>query len=83
VQIIPQFEPEQKPLPWPTLEANPFIHMRPVIQKRVAMLLNSIQLTGWKKLLLQLSGGIFLNRMLANQVQIHIQRQLKKHDLIE
>lgn len=83
VQIIPQFEPVQKPLPWPTLEANPFIHMRPVIQKRVAMLLNSIQLTGWKKLLLQLSGGIFLNRMLANQVQIRIQSQLKKHDLIK
>lgn len=77
MQIIPQFEPVQKPLPWPTLETNPFIHMRPIIQKRVAMLLNSIQLTGWRKLLLQLSGNVFLNRMIANQVRIYIQRQLK------
>jgi predicted acylesterase/phospholipase RssA len=83
VQIIPQFGTVQKPLPWPTLEQNPLVQMRPIIQKRVAMLLNSIQLTGWRKVLLQLSGDVFLNRMIANQVRNYIQRQLKKHDLLK
>jgi hypothetical protein len=82
VQIIPLFVQNQRPLPWPFLRQNPIIDVQPALQKRIGMLLKNIPMSGFKKCVFNISAPLFLNRLIAAQVQHYLLKGLRKHGLM-
>lgn len=82
VQIIPLFVQNQQPLPWPVLRQNPISDIQPALQKRIGMLLKNIPMSGFKKCLFNISAPLFLNRLIAAQVQHYLLKSLRKHGLM-
>lgn len=82
VQIIPQFESVKPSLSWPVLQDDPVLGLKPAIRKRVFKLIKTIPMRGVKKQLLQLSGQLFLNRMIANITHRYMLKELVDHGLM-
>lgn len=83
VQIIPQFESVKPNLSWPVLQHDPIVGIKPAIRKRAFELIKRMPFSGSKKMLLQLSGHLFLNRMIANKTHRYMLKQLLDHGLIQ
>jgi predicted acylesterase/phospholipase RssA len=83
VQIIPQFESTKSCFYWPVLQDDTLMSLKPAIRKRVSKLIETMPLKSAKKLLLQLSGHLILNRMVANKTYRYMLKQLKDHGLVK
>lgn len=93
-QIIPIFH-DEKPngiyMPkfsngkrWPTIEEKRILKLRPLVEKRVQkVMLNTIPLIWYEKLLLSIGLKVLLNRKISKSIINTLLELLKKHQLIE
>lgn len=83
IQIIPIFDVQQKTSDWPILSQDPIASQKWALRKRVAALSKSIPLKGGSKKLFDISGYLFLNRMITKKLHQFMLQQLKEHELIK
>ncbi|HEX8315203.1 MAG TPA: patatin-like phospholipase family protein, partial [Flavisolibacter sp.] len=92
-QIIPIFSPHPPddyfPVPkfscgknWPVIAEEKIDAFRPLVKKRVQVLLmNTVKLKGIKKFLVWIGAKVVLNGMLADKAMNTIKKSLNKHEL--